>query len=90
MRSRIARLSLSCAAFLALASSNSALACAVCFGKSDSDLARGLHWGVISLLAVVVCVLASIAGFFIYLAKRSAAMVDVSPTESAAFTKDIS
>ena len=52
----------------------SAFACAACYGKSDSPLAEGMNWGIFSLLAVVVCVLGSIAGFFVFLAKKSAAV----------------
>ena len=48
------------------------LACATCFGKSDSDLAKAMNWGILSLLAVVVFVLGGIAAFFIYLARRAA------------------
>ena len=48
------------------------LACATCFGSSDSDLARGMNWGILSLLVVVVGVLGGIATFFVYLARRSA------------------
>jgi hypothetical protein len=47
-------------------------ACAACFGKSDSPMARGMNMGIFSLLAVVVTVLSGVAGFFIYLARRSA------------------
>jgi len=49
------------------------LACAACFGRSDSNLAQGMNWGIFSLLAVVVFVLGCIAAFFVYLAKRAAA-----------------
>jgi hypothetical protein len=49
-------------------------ACSVCFGKSDSDLAKGFNWGVFTLLGVVGFVLSGFVAFFIYLAKRSAAM----------------
>ena len=48
------------------------LACATCFGKSDSDLAKAMNWGILSLLAVVVLVLGGLAAFFIYLARRAA------------------
>jgi hypothetical protein len=54
--------------------SSPALACAACFGKSDSALARGMNMGIFSLLAVVVGVLGGVAGFFIYLARRSSKM----------------
>jgi heme/copper-type cytochrome/quinol oxidase subunit 2 len=52
---------------------HSALACATCFGKSDSDLAKAMNWGILSLLAVVVFVLGGFAAFFIYLARRASA-----------------
>ena len=48
------------------------LACAACFGKSDSNLAQGMNWGIVTLLAVVVFVLGSITAFFIFLARRAA------------------
>lgn len=51
----------------------SAFACAACFGASDSKLAVGMNWGILSLLVVVVGVLVAFAAFFVYLAKRSAA-----------------
>ena len=60
-------------AALALAAApQSVFACATCFGKSDSDLARAMNWGILSLLAVVIFVLGGIAAFFIYLARRAA------------------
>ena len=63
------------------------LACAACYGKSDSALAQGMNWGILSLLALVVFVLGGIAAFFVYLAKRAAgsngvAAVPVAATES--------
>jgi len=52
--------------------SDSARACAMCYGKSDSPLAMAMNWGIFSLLAVVVGVLGTIASFFIFLARRAA------------------
>jgi hypothetical protein len=52
---------------------DAARACAACFGKSDSPLADAMNWGIFSLMGVVVCVLGSIAGFFIFMARRAAA-----------------
>lgn len=46
------------------------LACATCFGKSDSPMAQGMNWGIFTLLGVIVTVLAAIAGFFVYLIRR--------------------
>ena len=55
------------------AAPQSLFACAACFGgKSDSNLARGMNWGIFSLLAVVLFVLGGFATFFIYLARRAA------------------
>jgi hypothetical protein len=48
------------------------LACAACFGQSDSPMAHGFNWGIISLLGVVVIVLGSFSTFFVFLAKKSA------------------
>jgi len=55
-------------------------ACAACYGASDSPLAKGMNWGILSLLAVVVFVLGSVASFFVFLAKKSAS---VTPDETA-------
>jgi hypothetical protein len=62
------------AAILLLCSPQPLFACATCFGASDSDLARGMNWGILSLLSVVVVVLTGVASFFIYLVKKSAAV----------------
>ena len=60
------------AALAMAATPQSVLACATCFGNSDSDLAKAMNWGILSLLAVVVFVLGGIVAFFIYLARRAA------------------
>jgi len=57
-----------------LASPESLLACAACYGQSDSPMAHGLNWGIFSLLLVVVLMLGGIASFFVYLARRSATL----------------
>lgn len=59
------------AAAVILGLSHDAMACAACFGKSDSKLAVGMNWGIMSLLFVVLCVLSTIASFFVFLARRS-------------------
>jgi hypothetical protein len=46
------------------------LACVSCYGRSDSPLAVGMNWGIFTLLAVIVGVLATFAGFFIYIIRR--------------------
>lgn len=46
-------------------------ACTACFGKSDSNLAKGMNMGIFALLLVITAVLCGVAGFFVFLAKRS-------------------
>jgi len=58
----------------ALTASHSALACAACYGQSDSAMARGMNAGIYALLAVIGCVLCGAATFFVFLARRSAAV----------------
>lgn len=48
------------------------LGCSVCFGKSDSAMARGMNMGIFSLLGVIAIVLLGVASFFVFLAWRSA------------------
>jgi hypothetical protein len=57
-----------------------ALACPVCFGRSDSPLAIATNLGVMAMLVVVVAVLGSFAAFFVYLARRARTMVDARET----------
>ena len=56
-----------------LAAPAPALACAACYGASDSPLAKGMNWGILALLGVIVGVLAAISTFFVFIARRSAA-----------------
>ncbi len=48
-----------------------ALACPVCFGQSDSPLAKGVNMGVLFLLGTITVVLIGFASFMIYLARRA-------------------
>ena len=57
---------------------SSALACAACFGRSDSKMAEGMNMGILSLLVVITSVLFGMACFFIFLAKRANAPAPVS------------
>jgi hypothetical protein len=77
------RLSSLAAVFLTLVCTpHSVWACAACFGQSDSPMAKGLNWGIFSLLAVVAPVLGGIAAFFIYLARKSALAAQTSTEAS--------
>jgi len=87
--SRVIRLLMGCAGLCLSVVPGSLLACAACFGKSDSAMAKGMNWGIASLLVVVICVLGGIASFFIYIARKSA-MADASMSgNSAESTKRI-
>jgi hypothetical protein len=59
-----------------------AMACAACFGQSDSEMAKGLNAGILFLFVIVAGVLGTFAAFFIYLAKRSARMRAASAARS--------
>ena len=74
-------------ALLALASlfaPHAAQACAVCFGNSDSKLAKGMLAGVFVLLFVVLAVLGGFVALFVLLARKSAeaAALDTPSPES--------
>ena len=57
----------------------SLFACAACYGASDSPMAKGMNWGILSLLAVVVMVLGSFASFFVFLGKKAASAANEQP-----------
>ena len=57
--------------FFLLAVPHPVMACAACFGASDSALAKGMNMGIFALLGVIVMVLGGIASFFVYLARRA-------------------
>lgn len=48
-----------------------AFACSVCMGRGEDPATRGLNAAVVTLLAALLCVLAPIAGFMGYLARRA-------------------
>src|SRR5436190_1076165 len=45
-------------------------ACAACFGKSDSAMAKGMNMGIFALLGFIGCVLGGIVGVGVYFAMR--------------------
>ncbi len=55
--------------FLALP--RAVVACTVCFGQSDSPMAKATNMGIFLMLGVVAVVLGSFASFFIYLIRRA-------------------
>lgn len=49
-----------------------AVACASCFGSSDSRLAVGMNWGIMTLLVFVMGLWVAFGSFFVFIARRSA------------------
>ncbi len=47
-----------------------ALACATCFGKSDSKMAAGMNMGIMTLLIVVFAIWVGLGAFAYYLLRR--------------------
>ena len=56
---------------LVLAAPRAALACPVCFGQSDSPLAKAMNMGILLMLLVVGGMMAAFASFFISLVRRA-------------------
>jgi hypothetical protein len=54
-----------------------ARACAVCFGGSSPDLARGFTWGVLILLLLPFVLMASLVGLIVYHIRKN--KVSLSP-----------
>ena len=70
---RVAKLWVMAPVWLLLLNPVSAFACATCFGKSDSALAKGMNWGIFTLLLVVVGMWIAVVSFFVFLARRASA-----------------
>lgn len=69
---KIRALSIRALVFLALIALRPEVqACAVCFGRSDSNLAKGMNMGIFTLLFFIGSVLATLSAFFVFLAVRS-------------------
>jgi len=77
-------------ALLALMASQSPAvrACTACFGQSNDRLAQGMNMGIFALLLVIGCVLAGVASFFVFVARRSAATVAQEPASTEPSTSE--
>jgi heme/copper-type cytochrome/quinol oxidase subunit 2 len=64
------------AAALAAFAPSPLFACAACYGRSDSPLAKAMNWGIFTLMGVIVTVLVTIAAFFIYIIRKEAASLE--------------
>ena len=65
------KLNNSAIASLTVLNTPSLLSCATCYGQSDSKLAEGMNWGILTLIFVVCSVWMWFAGFFGYIFYRS-------------------
>lgn len=59
----------------------SASACATCYGASDSPLAQGMNWGIMVLLGFISFVLLGVSAFFIYIVRRANALAAAAQPE---------
>ncbi len=60
--------------FIALVGVNAPLnllACATCYGASDSPLAQGMNMGIMVLLGFIFSVLVAVTSFFVYIIRRA-------------------
>jgi len=74
-------------ALLAFAARQNALACATCYGASDEPMARGMNWGIMTLLVVVLSVFGGVTMFFVHTARRAAALEQHAATSNQTDTK---
>jgi Na+/proline symporter len=72
---------------LALTARQTALACATCYGASDSALAQGMNWGIVTLLGVIGAVLFGITAFFVHLGIKSARLNAAAPVPNPTDSK---
>ena len=62
------------AGLLAVAAPSPLFACAACYGKTDSPLATGMNYGVLTLLGELLCVLTTVAVCFVHIVRKGEAM----------------
>jgi len=75
------------ALLFALVATQSASACATCYGASDSPLAEGMNWGIMVLLGFVSFVLLGVTSFFVYIVRRANAHAAATPQLISTETK---
>jgi hypothetical protein len=70
------------ALLILLATSRSAFACATCYGASDSPMAQGMNWGILTLLGVIGSVLTGVVAFFVHVGIKSARLNAGEPNQT--------
>ena len=66
------------------------LACAACFGQSDSPMAKGMNAGIFMLLLVITSVLLGIGIFFVYILRRASRLASQAAAASVLAAPGIS
>ena len=64
------------------------MACAACYGASDSPLAEGMNWGILTLLGVVGTVLTCFLVFFVHIVRKSEAATETAEAAAGAKQSD--
>lgn len=70
---------LALSALVAASASQRAMACASCFGKSDSSMAQGMNAGIFVLLAFVLLFWIAFGSFFVFIVRRARNSGDTLP-----------
>lgn len=65
------------------------LACATCYGASDSPLAQGMNLGIMFLLACIGFVILGICVFFAYIIRRAALLERKAAAAAAANSTEV-
>lgn len=71
-----------CGLVLLMAAAPEARACATCYGASDSPLAQGMNWGIITLLGFIGAVLFGVIAFFVHVGVKSARLERAAQSQS--------
>ena len=59
-----------------------AFACAACFGRTDSALAKGMNAGIFAMLAFVAALWVAFASFFVFIVRRSRSNAEPLPGDT--------
>jgi len=70
----LARKTLLALALVLAAAPSRLFACAACYGQSDSPLATGMNYGILTLMCVVLSVLSVFVVCFVHIVRKGEAM----------------
>ena len=67
---------------------DSAEACSVCFGATESDLKDGINYSILFMLGITYVTVGGFAGFFVYLRRRERLFTEGPPPAPDNFRRD--